>query len=52
MLFRSGSLTEAIALYQRSGYRPVERYNDNPFAQLFFAKVLPRGGPEEPQAVG
>lgn len=34
------SLTEAIALYERSGYAPIERYNDNPYAQAFFAKEL------------
>lgn len=33
-------LTEAIALYQRRGYRPVERYNDNPHAHVWFAKSL------------
>ncbi|MBS4752710.1 bifunctional helix-turn-helix transcriptional regulator/GNAT family N-acetyltransferase [Nocardioides sp. zg-ZUI104] len=34
------TLTEAIALYERSGYRQVERYNDNPYAQVFFSKDL------------
>lgn len=34
-------LTEAIALYERSGYTAVPRYNDNRYAQLFFAKRLP-----------
>jgi ribosomal protein S18 acetylase RimI-like enzyme len=33
-------LTEAIALYERHGYERVERYNDNPYAQLWFAKSL------------
>jgi DNA-binding MarR family transcriptional regulator/GNAT superfamily N-acetyltransferase len=33
-------LLEAISLYERSGYRPVDRYNDNPYAQRWFAKVL------------
>jgi DNA-binding MarR family transcriptional regulator/GNAT superfamily N-acetyltransferase len=34
-------LTEAITLYERSGYRAVERYNDdNPYAQRWFAKDL------------
>jgi len=36
----NGSLVEAIALYQRAGYRAVERYNDNPYAEAFFAKDL------------
>jgi GNAT superfamily N-acetyltransferase len=33
-------LAEAIALYRRSGYQPIERYNDNPYAHLWFGKVL------------
>jgi DNA-binding MarR family transcriptional regulator/GNAT superfamily N-acetyltransferase len=36
-----GTLTEAIAMYERAGYSPVERYNDNPYAQHWFAKTLP-----------
>ncbi len=32
------ALVEAIAMYQRAGYRPIERYNDNPYAERFFAK--------------
>ena len=35
-----GSLNEAIALYGRRGYVGIERYNDNPYAQLWFAKEL------------
>ena len=38
----NGSLTEAIAMYGRAGYRPIERYNDNPYAQAWFAKRLSR----------
>ena len=34
------TLTEALALYARAGYRPIDRYNDNPFAHAFFEKVL------------
>lgn len=34
------ALGEAVALYERSGYERVERYNDNPYAQAFFAKDL------------
>ena len=34
------SLTEAMALYERSGYRSVERYNDNPYAQRWYEKQL------------
>ena len=33
-------LTDAIALYERSGYRAIERYNDNPYATHWFAKDL------------
>jgi DNA-binding MarR family transcriptional regulator/N-acetylglutamate synthase-like GNAT family acetyltransferase len=34
------SLDEAISMYTRAGYERIERYNDNPFAQLFFRKRL------------
>lgn len=34
------SLTEAIAMYERAGYRRVPRYNDNPHARLWFEKKL------------
>ncbi|GAB4085861.1 helix-turn-helix domain-containing GNAT family N-acetyltransferase [Myceligenerans cantabricum] len=33
-------LTTAIAMYDRSGYRRVDRYNDNPDATHFFEKPL------------
>ena len=33
-------LSEAIALYERRGYRPIERYNDNPYADFWFFKSL------------
>jgi uroporphyrinogen-III synthase len=36
----NGELTEAIALYTRTGYTEIERYNDNPYAQRFFEKPL------------
>lgn len=36
----NGALVEAIALYDRSGYRRIDRYNDNPYAEAFFAKDL------------
>ncbi|MFI2104878.1 GNAT family N-acetyltransferase [Isoptericola sp. NPDC019693] len=36
----NGSLTEAVAMYERAGYRRVTRYNDNPYAEHFFAKRL------------
>jgi len=37
----NGALAEALALYQRAGYREVPRYNDNPWATHFFEKRLP-----------
>ncbi|MGV3758703.1 MAG: GNAT family N-acetyltransferase [Actinomycetota bacterium] len=40
VLDTNGTLTEAIALYERAGYRPVERYNDNPYAERWFTKPL------------
>lgn len=36
----NGTLVEAIAMYRRAGYRPIERYNDNPYAQAWFTKSL------------
>jgi DNA-binding MarR family transcriptional regulator len=33
-------LTEAIGMYERSGYRRIDRYNDNPWATHFFEKPL------------
>jgi len=36
----NGTLVEAIALYRKAGYQPVARYNDNPYAEAFFAKEL------------
>lgn len=36
----NGTLVEAIALYERAGYTRIERYNDNPYAELFFEKRL------------
>jgi DNA-binding MarR family transcriptional regulator len=36
----NATLTEAIAMYERAGYRRIERYNDNPYAQAWFAKRL------------
>ncbi len=33
-------LEAAIALYTDAGYRPVERYNDNPYATHFFERRL------------
>ncbi|GAB3059415.1 bifunctional helix-turn-helix transcriptional regulator/GNAT family N-acetyltransferase [Sediminivirga luteola] len=36
----NAALTEAIALYERAGYRRIERYNDNPHATHFYEKPL------------
>lgn len=36
----NGTLVEAIAMYERTGYRPIDRYNDNPYAQAWFEKRL------------
>ncbi len=36
----NATLTEAITMYDRAGYRRIERYNDNPYAQAWFAKRL------------
>ena len=33
-------LIEAITMYERAGYRAIERYNDNPYARCWFEKVL------------
>jgi GNAT superfamily N-acetyltransferase len=41
LLDTNGTLVEAIALYGRAGYRSIERYNDNPYAEHWFAKDLP-----------
>lgn len=38
----NSTLVEAIAMYEGSGYRAIERYNDNPFARHWFAKRLGR----------
>lgn len=34
------SLTEAHRLYRRSGYGEIDRYNDNPYAEIWFEKTL------------
>ena len=37
------TLGPAIALYESAGYRPVPRYNDNPYATHFMQRALPPG---------
>jgi DNA-binding MarR family transcriptional regulator/N-acetylglutamate synthase-like GNAT family acetyltransferase len=36
----NGSLVEAIAMYRSSGYREVDRFNDEPYAHHWFEKRL------------
>jgi len=36
----NATLTEAIGMYDDAGYQRIERYNDNPYAEAFFAKRL------------
>lgn len=36
----NATLTTAIAMYERAGYRAIDRYNDNPFAQCWFEKHI------------
>jgi len=36
----NAALAEAIGMYQRAGYRAIDRYNDNPWATHFFEKTL------------
>jgi DNA-binding MarR family transcriptional regulator len=36
----NGTLTDAIALYERAGYHRIARYNDNPYAQVWLEKGL------------
>ena len=38
VLDTNSSLREAITMYGRSGYNPIERYNDNPYAHHWFEK--------------
>jgi DNA-binding MarR family transcriptional regulator/GNAT superfamily N-acetyltransferase len=40
VLDTNATLVEAIAMYERAGYSPTERYNENPYAQAWFEKVL------------
>jgi DNA-binding MarR family transcriptional regulator/predicted N-acetyltransferase YhbS len=36
----NGTLVEAVAMYARAGYHAIPRYNDNPYAEHWFAKPL------------
>ena len=44
VLDTNATLVEAISMYERAGYSPTERYNDNPYAQAWFEKVLKGSG--------
>jgi GNAT superfamily N-acetyltransferase len=58
VLDTNGALSEAINMYRSRGYVGVERYNDNPYAQHWFAKDLRAvpgerpDGPGQPGAAG
>ena len=36
----NASLAAPISMYRRSGYRPIDRYNDNQHAHLWFEHRL------------
>ena len=38
----NATLKAAQALYEHSGYRRIERYNENPYAELWYEKRLRR----------
>jgi GNAT superfamily N-acetyltransferase len=40
VLDTNATLIEAIAMYEAAGYRPTDRYNDNPYAERWFRKPL------------
>lgn len=40
VLDTNGVLVEAVAFYHRAGWTAVPRYNDNPYAQHWFARNL------------
>ena len=40
VLDTNATLTEAISMYERAGYQAIECYNDNPYADRWFAKDL------------
>ena len=42
VLDTNSALGEAIAMYDRAGYRRIVRYNDNPYAEAWFEKDLTR----------
>ena len=44
VLDTNGTLLEARTMYERAGYSPTERYNDNPYAEHWYVKevMVPR----------
>ena len=36
----NSALPEAVALYRRSGWSEIPRFNEDPYPDLFFEKVL------------
>ena len=52
VLDTNATLTEAIAMYESSGYRPTARYNDNPYAQRWFTKRLSKTARATPAPTG
>jgi DNA-binding MarR family transcriptional regulator/GNAT superfamily N-acetyltransferase len=45
----NGVLTEAVAMYRAAGYREIERFNDERYADHWFEKTV---GPSEPTEPG
>ena len=52
VLDTNATLVEAISMYERAGYSPTERYNENPYAQAWFEKVLKGSGSRRRTARG
>lgn len=44
VLDTNATLVEAMAMYESAGYTSIERYNDNPYAQRWYAKSIGSGG--------
>ena len=42
VLDTNGTLREAMAMYESADYAPIDRYNDNPYAEHWFVKALDR----------
>lgn len=40
VLDTNATLLDAIAMYERAGYTAIDRYNDNPYAERWFAKPV------------